>query len=152
MGGFFVRRASLAARTNGRLVPILTTFCYLEYYLNIEHMHAESEFTQNAGNDRRCRAQEEGARMNDTFKALSDPTRRQIIQLLKVRDMTAGEIADQFTISKPSISHHLNLLKQARLVRDERQGQNIVYSLNLTVIQEAMGWFLGMLGTKEKGE
>jgi DNA-binding transcriptional ArsR family regulator len=98
------------------------------------------------------RPQEEGARMNDAFKALSDPTRRQIIQLLKERDLTAGEIADHFTISKPSISHHLNLLKHARLVRDERQGQNIVYSLNLTVIQEAMGWFLGMLGTKAKGE
>ncbi|WP_276353646.1 autorepressor SdpR family transcription factor [Cohnella caldifontis] len=90
--------------------------------------------------------------MNDAFKALSDPTRRQIIQLLKDRDLTAGEIADHFTISKPSISHHLNLLKQARLVQDERQGQNIVYSLNLTVIQEAMGWFLGMIGTKGKGE
>lgn len=86
--------------------------------------------------------------MNDTFKALSDPTRRQIIQLLKERDMTAGEIADRFSISKPSISHHLNILKQARIVQDERQGQNMLYSLNLTVIQEAMGWFLGMIGTK----
>jgi len=86
--------------------------------------------------------------MNDTFKALSDPTRRQIIQLLKERDLTAGEIADRFSISKPSISHHLNILKQAKLVQDERQGQNILYSLNLTVIQEAMGWFLGMIGTK----
>lgn len=86
--------------------------------------------------------------MNDTFKALSDPTRRQIIQLLKERDMTAGEIAERFSISKPSISHHLNILKQARIVQDERHGQNILYSLNLTVIQEAMGWFLGMIGTK----
>lgn len=88
--------------------------------------------------------------MNDTFKALSDPTRRKIIQLLKDRDMTAGEIADQFSISKPSISHHLNILKQAKLLQDERQGQNIVYSLNITVMQEAMGWFLGMIGAKEK--
>lgn len=87
--------------------------------------------------------------MNDTFKALSDPTRRQIIQLLKERDMTAGEIADRFSISKPSISHHLNVLKQARLLQDERQGQNIVYSLNMTVMQEAMGWFLGLIGPKE---
>ena len=90
--------------------------------------------------------------MNDTFKALSDPTRRAIIGLLKERDMTAGEIADNFTISKPSISHHLNLLKQARLIQDERRGQTIVYSLNLTVIQEAMGWFLGMIGTKGDNE
>ena len=86
--------------------------------------------------------------VNDAFKALSDPTRRKILQLLKERDLSAGEIADQFDISKPSISHHLNILKQARLVQDERQGQNIVYSLNLTVMQEALGWFLGMIGTK----
>jgi len=86
--------------------------------------------------------------VNDTFKALSDPTRRQIIQLLKERDLSAGEIADHFTISKPSISHHLAILKNAKLVRDERQGQSIIYSLNATVIQEALGWFLGMMGTK----
>lgn len=86
--------------------------------------------------------------MNDAFKALSDPTRRTILQLLKERDLTAGEIADHFNISKPSISHHLSILKQAKLVQDERQGQNIVYSLNLTVMQEALGWFLGMIGTK----
>ncbi len=86
--------------------------------------------------------------MNDAFKALSDPTRRKILQLLKERDLSAGEIADQFNISKPSISHHLSILKQAKLVQDERQGQNIVYSLNLTVMQEALGWFLGMIGTK----
>jgi DNA-binding transcriptional ArsR family regulator len=86
--------------------------------------------------------------MNETFKALSDPTRRKILQLLKERDLSAGQIAEQFNISKPSISHHLNILKQAKLVQDERQGQNMVYSLNLTVVQEAMGWFLGMIGTK----
>ncbi|MBO9598114.1 MAG: winged helix-turn-helix transcriptional regulator [Cohnella sp.] len=86
--------------------------------------------------------------MNDAFKALSDPTRRTILQLLKERDLSAGEIADHFNISKPSISHHLSILKQAKLVQDERQGQNIVYSLNLTVMQEALGWFLGMIGTK----
>ncbi|MFC5528903.1 autorepressor SdpR family transcription factor [Cohnella yongneupensis] len=86
--------------------------------------------------------------MNDAFKALSDPTRRTILQLLKERDLAAGEIADHFNISKPSISHHLSILKQAKLVQDERQGQNIVYSLNLTVMQEALGWFLGMIGTK----
>jgi ArsR family transcriptional regulator, arsenate/arsenite/antimonite-responsive transcriptional repressor len=86
--------------------------------------------------------------MNDTFKALSDPTRRHILQLLKAKDLSAGEIAEQFNISKPSISHHLNILKQAKLVQDERQGQNIIYSINLTVMQEAMGWFLGMIGAK----
>lgn len=86
--------------------------------------------------------------MNDAFKALSDPTRRTILQLLKDRDLSAGEIADHFNISKPSISHHLNILKQAKLVVDERQGQSIIYALNMTVMQEAMGWFLGMIGTK----
>lgn len=86
--------------------------------------------------------------MNDAFKALSDPTRRTILQLLRERDLSAGEIADHFNISKPSISHHLSILKQAKLVQDERQGQNIVYSLNLSVVQEALGWFLGMIGTK----
>jgi DNA-binding transcriptional ArsR family regulator len=86
--------------------------------------------------------------MNDTFKALSDPTRRKILQLLKESDLSAGEIADHFNISKPSISHHLNTLKQAQLVQDERQGQSMIYSINLTVMQEAMGWFLGMIGTK----
>lgn len=89
--------------------------------------------------------------MNDAFKALSDPTRRSILQMLKERDMSAGEIADRFDISKPSISHHLSILKQAKLVLDERQGQSIIYSLNLSVMQEAMGWFLGLIGT-HKGE
>ena len=76
------------------------------------------------------------------FKALADPTRRKILKLLRQRDMTAGEIAGHFTISKPSISHHLNSLKQARLVLDERQGQFIYYSLNTTVFQEIISWLL----------
>jgi DNA-binding transcriptional ArsR family regulator len=86
---------------------------------------------------------------NSVFKALSDPTRRKILQLLKERDLTAGEIADSFSISKPSISHHLNLLKQADLVMDERQGQNIVYSLNTTVFQELLGFFLNFIEKEE---
>lgn len=84
-----------------------------------------------------------------TFKALADPTRRKILRLLRERDMTAGEIAEQFNISKPSISHHLNILKQSRLVIDERQGQFIYYSLNMTVFQEMMGWFSEILERKE---
>jgi len=91
--------------------------------------------------------------LNQTFKALSDKNRRQIIDLLKVKDLTAGEIADHFQISKPSISHHLNVLKQAHLVVDERQGQNIIYSLNTTVFEELMGWFLNIAGSdEEKGD
>jgi len=86
---------------------------------------------------------------NNIFKALSDPSRRKILQLLKERDMTAGEIAEYFNISKPSISHHLNLLKQAHLVIDERQGQNISYSLNTTVFQELLSFFLNLIDKEE---
>ncbi|NLI92279.1 MAG: winged helix-turn-helix transcriptional regulator [Peptococcaceae bacterium] len=81
---------------------------------------------------------------NDTFKALADPNRREIIRLLKERSMTAGEIADKFNISKPSISHHLNILKQAGLVDDERKGQNIVYSLNTSVLEDIMRMLLDL--------
>ncbi|WP_066714301.1 autorepressor SdpR family transcription factor [Clostridium sp. Marseille-P299] len=79
--------------------------------------------------------------MNDAFKALSDPTRRKILELLSEKDRNAGEIAEYFQISKPSISHHLSILKNAGLVIDERQGQNIVYSLNTTVFQDIVKWF-----------
>ncbi|MGD8189474.1 autorepressor SdpR family transcription factor [Brevibacillus ginsengisoli] len=87
--------------------------------------------------------------MNESFKALSDPTRRAIIKLLREKDRTAGEIAEHFQMTKPSISHHLNVLKTAKLILDERQGQNILYSLNTTVVQEVMGWFMEII---KKGE
>lgn len=90
--------------------------------------------------------------INHAFKALSDPTRRQILDLLKDRDMTAGEIADQFQMTKPSISHHLNLLKQADLVWDERQGQHISYSLNTTVFHELMKWMLSLQQSKDRSD
>ncbi|NRR19896.1 winged helix-turn-helix transcriptional regulator [Brevibacillus sp. MS2.2] len=80
--------------------------------------------------------------MNYAFKALSDPTRRKILELLREKDMTAGEIADHFQMTKPSISHHLSLLKQAQMVYDERKGQNIYYSLNTTVFQDLLKWVL----------
>lgn len=84
--------------------------------------------------------------LNETFKALSDKTRRQILKLLRAEDLTAGEIADHFDMTKPSISHHLNMLKQADLISDRRQGQNIYYSLNTSVFEEIMGWFLEFTG------
>lgn len=90
--------------------------------------------------------------LNNVFKALSDKTRRQILNLLKSGDLNAGEIAEHFDLSKPSISHHLNILKQANLVLDERQGQTIVYSLNATVFQEMMGWLLDFAGLENKKE
>lgn len=80
--------------------------------------------------------------MNYAFKALSDPTRRKILELLREKDMTAGEIADHFQMTKPSISHHLSLLKQAQMVYDERKGQNIYYSLNTTVFQDLLKWVI----------
>ncbi|GKS10454.1 autorepressor SdpR family transcription factor [Paenibacillus chitinolyticus] len=89
--------------------------------------------------------------MNDTFKALSDPTRRQILKLLKEKDLSAGEIADHFQMSKPSISHHLSVMKQAKLVLDERKGQSIIYSLNTTVIQDALGWLMDFTHKDEGG-
>jgi ArsR family transcriptional regulator len=70
--------------------------------------------------------------MNKLFKALNDPTRRQILELLAKEDMSAGDIADQFNMSKPSISHHLDLLRQAGLVESVKKGQFIYYSINTT--------------------
>ena len=79
--------------------------------------------------------------MGDAFKALADPTRRKILELLSQGEMTAGDIAAHFAMAKPSVSHHLNILKSAGLVTDERRGQNIVYCPNLTVFQEVVKWF-----------
>ncbi|KXG43121.1 autorepressor SdpR family transcription factor [Tepidibacillus decaturensis] len=87
---------------------------------------------------------------NHTFKALSDPTRRKIIQLLKEKPLTAGEIADQFAMTKPSISHHLNILKQADMIQDEKQGQFILYQLNTTVFQDIMSWMIDLTDQKIK--
>ncbi|MCY7817876.1 autorepressor SdpR family transcription factor [Bacillus haynesii] len=92
--------------------------------------------------------------MNQTFKALADPTRRKILNLLKDRDMTAGEISDQFQMSKPSISQHLKILKQAELIQDEKKGQYIIYSLNTTMFQEIIGWAFSFTeqAAKDKGD
>ncbi len=87
--------------------------------------------------------------MNTVFKALNDPTRRQILELLQEKDLTAGEIAEQFKISFPSISHHLDLLKQAKLVSSEKDGQYVFYSLNTTVVDEIMKWFLQFKSKKK---
>lgn len=80
--------------------------------------------------------------MNSLFKALNDETRRQIVELLKERDMNAGEIADRFNISKPSISHHLDILRQADLVTSEKKGQFVEYSLNTTILEDLLNWIL----------
>ena len=88
--------------------------------------------------------------MNVLFKALNDQTRREIVELLKKGDLTAGEIADHFNISKPSISHHLDLLKQADIITSVKNGQFIHYSLNATVLDEIISWVLGLQNKKKK--
>jgi len=80
--------------------------------------------------------------VHSLFKALNDQTRRDILELLRDRDLTAGEIADHFDFSKPTISHHLDLLKQADLVLSVKKGQFIYYSLNTTVLDEMITWFM----------
>lgn len=78
--------------------------------------------------------------MNSLFKALGDPTRRKILEMLKKKDLTAGEIADAFHISKPSISHHLDILRQSNLVISIKHGQFIYYSINTTEMDEIIKW------------
>jgi ArsR family transcriptional regulator, arsenate/arsenite/antimonite-responsive transcriptional repressor len=80
--------------------------------------------------------------MNLLFKALNDPTRRRILEMLGKKDLSAGDIADQFNMSKPSISHHLDILRQAGLVESVKKGQFIYYSLNTTVFDELVKWML----------
>ncbi len=82
--------------------------------------------------------------MNNIFKALNDSTRREILMMLKERDLTAGEIADRFNISKPSISHHLDILKRADLVTYEKKGQFITYSINTTIVDDIFKWILNL--------
>ena len=82
--------------------------------------------------------------MNNLFKALNDETRRKIIELLKEKDMDAGEIAEKFKISKPSISHHLDLLKRADLMTSEKKGQHIIYSLNTSIFEDLINWILNI--------
>ena len=81
-----------------------------------------------------------------TFKALSDPSRREILNLLKDGPMTAGEIVEHFQVSGATISHHLNMLKESGLILDDRQGKYIYYELNMSVVDELLGWISGLKG------
>ena len=74
--------------------------------------------------------------LNITFQALADPSRRKILEILKKKDMSVSEILKHFEITMPSLSHHLNILKQADLVTFQRKGQELIYSLNLSVFEE----------------
>ena len=91
--------------------------------------------------------------MGDAFRALADPTRREILRLLGEGDLTAGEIANHFDMTKPSVSHHLSILKTAGLIEDEREGQFIRYSLNTTALEQLIQWFYDVGGVgKSRGE
>ncbi len=80
--------------------------------------------------------------MQNTYKALSDPTRRKILQLLRDRDMTAGELADHFDSTKPTLSRHFSVLREADLIQGNRSGTTITYRLNVSVLEETL---LGMM-------
>ena len=82
----------------------------------------------------------------ETFKALSDPTRRAILDLLKEGAKTAGEIGGHFDMTGATVSHHLSVLKEAGLISDERRGKYIYYELNLSILDEITGWIAGLKG------
>lgn len=86
--------------------------------------------------------------MNAVFKALSDPTRRNILELLKRGRLSAGDIAAEFDISRPSISHHLELLFQAGLVRRSKEGQYVYYDLNTTIVEDLLHWVIQLKNEK----
>ena len=84
----------------------------------------------------------------ETFKALSDPTRRAVLELLRNGAQTAGDIGAHFDMTGATVSHHLAVLKEAGLVSDDRQGKYIYYELNLSVLDEITGWVAGLKGEK----
>jgi ArsR family transcriptional regulator, arsenate/arsenite/antimonite-responsive transcriptional repressor len=86
---------------------------------------------------------------NNAFKAIADPTRREILRLLRKEEMTAGELAERFEMTKPTMSHHFAVLKAADLISSRREGQTIWYALNTTVMEDVLAWALDMArGTK----
>ena len=87
--------------------------------------------------------------MQDTLQALADPTRREILNLLKQSRMSAGEISNHFSISGATVSRHLSVLKEADLIRDEREGKYIYYELNATVLEEILLWISELKGEKD---
>jgi ArsR family transcriptional regulator, arsenate/arsenite/antimonite-responsive transcriptional repressor len=83
--------------------------------------------------------------MNAVFQALGDPTRREILRLLRKREMTAGELAEKFTLAKSTLSGHFSILKNAGLIVAEKNGTSIVYSLNLSVVEQTMAAVMELL-------
>jgi len=82
---------------------------------------------------------------NKAFKALADPTRREILGLLRRGEMTAGDLAERFDTTKPTMSHHFSVLKEADLLTSRREGQTIWYGLNTTVVQDLMAWAMDLI-------
>jgi ArsR family transcriptional regulator len=91
-------------------------------------------------------------RTQEVFKALSDPTRRKVLKLLQSGSKSAGELAERFDMTKGSLSHHFNVLKAADLVRSERRGQQIVYSLNTTVFEDVAALLLELFAVDKRKE
>jgi ArsR family transcriptional regulator, arsenate/arsenite/antimonite-responsive transcriptional repressor len=90
---------------------------------------------------------------NRAFKALADPTRREILRILRRGEMTAGDLAEHFDMTKPTMSHHFAVLKEADLLTSRRDGQQIWYGLNTTVVQDLMSWAMDLLrGTQENAQ
>lgn len=88
---------------------------------------------------------------NQAFKALADPTRREILRLLRRGEMTAGDLAERFDMTKPTMSHHFSVLKDADLLTSRREGQTIWYGLNTTVVQDLMAWAMDLIRADERG-
>ena len=84
--------------------------------------------------------------IQNTMKALSDPIRREILELLRAGRLSAGEIAEKFPVSGAAVSKHLSVLKEADLIRDAREGKFIFYELNTSVLEEVMLWLTGLKG------
>jgi DNA-binding transcriptional ArsR family regulator len=84
--------------------------------------------------------------MSTVLKALADPTRRRILELLRARNMTAGEIAEHFTVAKPTLSGHFGVLREAGLVETEKQGTTITYKLRLSVLEETIAGLADLFG------
>ena len=84
--------------------------------------------------------------LQNTIKALSDPSRREILELLKAKRLSAGEIAEKFPVSGAAVSKHLSVLKEADLIRDTREGKYIFYDLNASVLEETMLWIADLKG------
>ncbi|MEP4051461.1 MAG: autorepressor SdpR family transcription factor [Litorimonas sp.] len=90
--------------------------------------------------------------MSSVFKALSDPSRRRVLELLRDKDMTAGELSQHFEYSRPTMSAHFSVLKEAGLVKAEKQGKNVIYRLQISVLEDALLGFAKFFGISTETE